>query len=469
MNRSTVIGSRDDCVRLRDRMADRQRRVDDHHTSVAVEHPPLKPLDGSVANVDRCRSLKDRIYDRIVRPMSTPPFEPTKDVYAHEVSMPVRTVYDVERVATAGFAGVRGLQAAESRGGPGEMLLVGTESAALVRQLEERLGMALQRNAVLEEDTESYRLAHETIATRLATAEKTIMSFEARNDELLKQVEEVRKEARREIEAARAEAAAQGAVALDQTKAHLNAEAGQMRDEMATYRATVKDLNAEKFRLESLVAELKEQLTQNNVSLQTSTQTIRQLTNELLQAKQQTSFISTGYKKVETDLRTSSAMQHAQASELAVLRTAAKELEAERELRTKLAVELEAAKKRLAEMEHPEKERKELLEKCAKLEADIYDKNNRLSELRGHVDLVRSQANQAFVHSNKFLQGGAMDPLMMSRGPENTHNDQLLGEIRRELEAEEQRVTEEKRRWQSRATPSYNAAPSYGAGGGSRV
>jgi hypothetical protein len=468
MDFSGLVGqTRDDLLQMRERMTLRgqQARADataaglpPRPTSAAEALQPGAAPAASVSSMERCRSLKDRIHDRIARPMTPTSSDGTKDIYTHEAPFPVQTVYEVQRIPNPQSVPIE-----TKSGHQPDMLLLASESAHLVRSLEDRLGSALHRISVLEEEREIFKVRGDTSETQRIVLEKEILMWKARNDELLKQVEAVRKECSQEVDKVKAEQAklltqaveAERSIAKDSAK-----NASKASERVSLEAASLKSDNE---KLTLLVTELKQQLTQNAQSLQISTQTVRQLTQELLAAKQQTTFIGGGYKKLETDLKAAQALVAAKDAELSVTRKAVKELETTRS-------ELDAAKIQIAKINDStndkkeksaaekqkefEREKEEMSKKMKILEQEAAVKGNELSELKQYVEQTRAQANAAYLHAQSFARGGGGQTgdfgdayLAASSVPAAPFRDDAL---RAEVEAEAQRFREETRRWKAR-------------------
>lgn len=462
------IQTRDDMFAMRQRMEQRGAAIEAARAAAAAPPPPPPPpaaQPNSVESFSRCRSLKDRVHDRMVRgfqhssPTFLPPpliYEGTKDMYAHEVPFPVKTVYEVQQLANPTTVPI------ETRSGyRPETLLLAAESAALVQTLEDRLGHALQRIAMMENDLDLERTQKDTATTKLMIADKEILALQARNEELLRQAGAIRRECQESIDA----------IKIAHSNSIKDVEAGERKAGAEAVKKVqqvghglegkVQELLVDKKRLEEMVTELRTQLAQNAQSLQISTQTVRQLTSELLQAKQQSTFVSSGYKKIETDLRAANALIVAKDTELTVTRKATKDLVALTDVHGKVTKEHAEMKEKLAKLNAADTENKKLKEDLSKLEKDTADKDLRLGELKAHVDQVRSQANAAYLHAKGFQmqQPYHQDPMMsdpscpVHGGASGGHNAGLnvsVDALRREVELEGQRVKEEQRRWKSR-------------------
>jgi uncharacterized coiled-coil DUF342 family protein len=423
-------------------------------------HPPVKAAEllPTVSNMGRMRSLKDRIHDRIVRPGGPPIFEPTKDMYTHEVPFPVRAVYEVERVSP------KALPIEAAAGANPETLLMASESAAVVRILEGRLGEALKRISELEDDIEVLKKQNETNELRLRTADKEVLSLVARNEELAKQAEAVRRECNAKVEDIRIEHAKQ--IAEIEGREREKAASTIRSVELETSRAVtqVTALHADKKRLEELVAELRSQLSQNAQSLQTTTQAVRQLSQELLQAKQQSTFVSGGYKKLETDLRAATALINTKDTELNLLRQSARQLAEKTNEADALARDNAVLKKELAEIAKAAANENETSKRCERLAKESEEKDAQLIELKRQLEALRTHANQAYIHARGFT-GDLQDVanahlgLMSSQGTggpllqtQSKLNLDALAQIRKEVEVEDQRFKEEQKRWKTKLT-----------------
>jgi hypothetical protein len=282
MDFSALVGqTRDDLLLMRDRMALRGHHVhaDAHghalppRSGPAAPPPPVEAPQASVTSMESCRSLKDRIHDRIHRPMTPTSADGTKDIYTHEVPFPVQTVYEVQRIPNPQSVPVE-----TKAGHQPDMLLLAAESANLVRSLEDRLGGALHRIAVLEEEREIFKVRGDTSETQRIVLEKEILMWKARNDELLKQVEAVRKECSSEVDKVKAEQAKLLTAAVDAERSVAKDALGAQKKAADAQGLAAAGLQSDKEKLTLLVTELKLQLTQNAQSLQISTQTVRQLT-----------------------------------------------------------------------------------------------------------------------------------------------------------------------------------------------
>lgn len=462
------IQTRDDMFAMRQRMEQRGANLEAARAAAtAPPPPPPQPAaqPNSVESFSRCRSLKDRVHDRMVRgyqnshPTFLPPplvYEGTKDMYSHEMPFPVKTVYEVQTLPNPSTAPI------ETRSGyRPETLLLAAESAALVQTLEDRLGHALHRIANLENELDLERTQKDTLTTKLMIADKEILAYQARNDELLRQAEAIRRECQDSIDALKI---AHGNTVKDIEAGERKAGADAVKKVQqvgAGFEGRVQELLVDKKRLEELVSELRNQLAQNATSLQVSTQTVRQLTTELLQAKQQSTFVSSGYKKIETDLRAANALIVAKDTELTVTRKATKDLVALTDVHDKTAKEHAEMKEKLAKLQGAEVENKKLKEDLGKLEKETTEKDLRLGELKAHVDQVRSQANAAYLHAKGFqMQQQYQDPMLSDPlcpvhgggggGGRDAGLNVSVDALRREVELEGQRVKDEQRRWKSR-------------------
>lgn len=465
------VVTRDDMFAMKQRMVQRGQYVD--AMRAAAEAPPPQAAGqpqlaaGSVQSTERCRSLKERVHDRIVRgaQQHAPPltYDTNKDMYTHEVPFPVKTVYEVQQIPNPASVPI------ETRSGHvPPTLLLAAESAALVQSLEERLGHALHRISRLENELDLQVTQNETLQTNLLIADKEILTLRSRNDELLKQAELIRKECQHQLDDLKIQQATElKKVEAGERTAGADA-VKKVEKNNKDLEGTIKDLLVDKKRLEELVTELRNQLMQNAQSLQISTQTVKQLTSELLQAKQQSTFVSSGYKKIETDLRTANAQIVAKDTELVVTRKAAKELEKLTEAHDKAQKLLDEANKKLEKLKGADEENKKLKERLEKLEKDMNEKDLRLGELKAHVDQVRHQANAAYLHA----KGATMHPgpfdayggghlnasldcpvhgasMMAPGGGHAAAQNPSLDALRREVELEGQRFKEEQKRWRS--------------------
>lgn len=476
MDFSGII-TRDEIFAMKQRMTQRGAHVDallhQQNPSNNEEAHPSNPGPTTTQNIDRCRSLKDRIHDRLVRPqsMSGAPYlyEGTKDLYTHEMPFPVNTVYEVQQIPNPASVAI------ETRNGHvPQTLLLAAESAALVQTLEDRLGNALRKISMLENDLELEKTQKETLSTRLTVADKEILALNARNEELQKQAEAIRKECQLNIDNIRKDHAEQIDKVTKGERTNGASAVKKVEETSKVLEERIKTLTSDKSRLEEMVSELKNQLSQNAQSLQISTQTVKSLTHELLQAKQQSTFVSSGYKKLEMDLRAANALIVTKDTELTVTRASAKELAALKETHSKASIGLAEKEKKLAAFGAADEENKKLKEALAKMEKEMAEKDARLGELKSHVDQVRQQANAAYLHAKGFAFGddgmyGSGSP-MMSGGMQqpcpvhgatvtNTSvggvasgasNPAIAEALRREIEIEGNRFKEETKRWKQR-------------------
>lgn len=404
-----------------------------------------------------------------------PTFEVTRDQYNYEQPFPVQTVYEMQRVRpthpqlvaqslpaggatlpTVAETATSPTGASASGGGvpAADTLLLPHDAALLIRSLEERLGHSLQRITVLEEDLDTYRLRAETATTRQLTAEKMITELTARNEELQKQLGAVRNECQGTVLSATKANEAAVAHAVEQCTAHWRGVEASLQATLAAARAEGAKNLTEKNQLELLVKELKEQLLQNATSLQTSTSTIRELATELLGAKQQSTFISNGYKQLEAQLKQANSLNHSQTAEIATLKSTVASLSNERDLRAKFEGECNALRAEYARLQPAEAERQRLSALSAKLERDMADKDRELQALKTQIDTVRNQAATAYEHTNRFrLGGGAVDPMsasLLGAAAGGHHHDDHLAVLRREIEDEERRYIDESKRWRQK-------------------
>ena len=452
-----------------------------------VSPPPPALPQSTVANMDRCRSLKERIHERLERPATIPgarpsyypgpslnmsysalprpttmlPYEATKDMYAHEVPFPVKTVYEVTPIPNPQSVPIE-----TEAGRIPETLLLAAESAALVQSLEERLGQALLKISRIEGEHNTVLIEKETLVTKLVIAEKEILSLNARNEELGKQNAATRLECQTEIDALKVAHGATVAKALDDERAAGAMSLTRVAGETSAAEARVTALLTDKARLEELVTELRNQLTQNAQTLQISTQTVKSLTSELLQAKQQSSFVSGGYKKLEADLRAANALVCAKDAEIAALKPVADEMPALREALSVAQRDLGLINATATNLRGADAEVMRLRDIITRLERDVGDKDLKLGELKAHVDHMRQQANTAYLHAKGFnaqngMGGGAeyVDPCPVHGGGMtpaglNVSQGNPLDTLRREVELEAQRFQEESRRWKSRLAQS---------------
>lgn len=417
----------------------------------AVTAPPLA-LMTSVDAVDRCRSLRERIYDRVTAPtrpavcvpMSTFPNEPVRDMYSYEAPFPVRSVYEVERVTVR-----------PNNDKAPQTLLMAAESATFVRTLEERLGQVLQRNAVAEEDLAAFRSINEALNLKLVTSEKEKLQLEARNQELLKQVESVRKECVVEVDNVKAHCAALTAQEVQQVSAKGASCLAAIQLTLEQTNARLSTAVAEKIRFEELLNELRGQLVQNAQSLQTSTLMVKQLTMELLASKQQSVAISSGYRTQEQDSKGLKAKIQAQESELLVLRPAAATLASLTAAKEGLVSSLRTIEVKLLAQTQDLADYTVLKQKHSKAEADLVDKSLQLTELKTHVDQVRAQANAAYMHAKGFNADMAKQDFTSGAtgqyGGAPPAMQRSVMDLRREMEMEERRAEEESRRWKQKS------------------
>lgn len=413
-----------------------QEKVHDASTGSANSHHQYNTATGSAS---QATILRERINDRGQRTVEL--HERTKDVYPHELPFPVRTTLEMERVAAPSY----------SRGN-GDTLIMASESAAVVRTLENQLHQVRERARACESrygDMESLLV---TTKTDLEAKNKQVEVLAIRNDELSKQLELLRKECQAALEQKHREHEEARKGALQVAEQEWEGKLTALRAEFGRLSTDSKTQETEKVILTALVKELRDQLQQNAVAMQGHTQTIRQLSNDLLTAKCQASNLSCGLQQKEKLAREAKAELHANLSEMAKVREVAAQLVAEREHRAKAVAELEDVKKQLEMLRGAEVERDRLTKVMSKLEFEMGEKNRELLRLRGQVDVVRQQADQAYAHTAQFHgqvnHGGAGS--VYAANTNQPQND--LASLQREIEEEERRTADEARRWRSKQT-----------------
>ena len=445
----------------------------------AAAAPPSRSVLGSSELV---RNLHDRVHERGVRaPVRLA--EPVKDIYPHEQPFPVRTVLEYDRVAVStggdrgdphNLSGGSGGYGGFGGGGPAsETLLMAAESAAVVRALERRLGDTQQRavtaELTIEKLTAELKMAKETLEKQDAT----INQLKIRNDELNHQISAVRRECQATMET---EKAAKERAIMDYSKsadANTSLQVSQAVEEQRKAEARAADLEHEVHTLATLVAEMKDQLTQNGAALQNHTLTIRDLTNDLLAAKYQAANVALGLQAKDKQLRELQAEMHAKATDLARVGKLSEQLKTEVDLRAKAELELKDLRAYAEAAQRREKEHAELIERARRMEQEMTDKGRELHRLRGQVETVKSQADAAYLHSAQFrgetaavaggggaLGYGGYSAIAAGPGgygaPPPAYGAAAAGgldpiaQLRRDVEEEEKRANEELRRWRAK-------------------
>jgi chromosome segregation ATPase len=373
----------------------------------------------AIDNLHKCHDLQNAVYQRRTK-LNLPPFgEPTRDTYFHRE---------------------QGRHEAESPG------LAGTEAAMLVRSLEDRLGNALQRISALESERSELHAQLELAWNKERSGASREVELVARNDELAKQLEIVRAEAREQLLKKDAENAYAAKAEIEKRESSWMTELQTLKGANHSLQLQKESLEDEIRRLNGTIAELRQHLSQNAASLQTATLTIKDLTNDLVRTKQQASNIATAYQKQEQSLRAASSTLHSQTTELDTLRPLSSMYQKEKEARAKAEQELLAAKSTAELLVDAEKERRRLLEVCKRQEEEVMAKSTELSGLRNNIETVRSQANAAFMHSNQFRNTGTYDGFPMGAQDYSS----AMAQLRREIEDEERRTADESRRWRAK-------------------
>lgn len=443
-----------------------------------------QPFPSSVTTMDRCRSLKERIHDR--RGSATQRLElgaePTKDVYAHSAPFPPSAVYEVERVsmnrsnpnftptANSNISQdiLRHLSSAKlvDRNGrqddqhDKDVLLMATECASVVRELQDQLAGEKHRSAELENLLRKCETEVKAARDAAEASEKARQQWAERHA-ALDAVYQMEKRQWSEILTAERQ---QGANTNQEQINHLILEHRSLIDstqsEAKNQQLRADRLQADCDRFQHVIHELKEQLNANSTAVSTSSTAVDKLTRELLLAKQQATFISTGYKKQDGELRALRQQVAAQAEELAKYRAIAAEHAVLVAQRNDANARLEAMHHQVAENPILKAELAALKEAHSKLTVEFESKSARAAELKEILDDIRNQANDAYLQTKGFNNmADAMSPARMGGDPmlagmlggyNNAMADAHLESLRREIELERQRAEDEKRRWKER-------------------
>lgn len=405
---------------------------------------------------ERCRSLKERIYERSTLPLRA--HEVVRDVYAQDQPFPVNSVFEVDRVQ---------LPPDEATRQHGQLLMA-TEAAQLVRSLEGRLSTVLQYNTDLSNANTKLTTDVNSVKTALVAKEREGAEMKARADELTRQIDQSRRECQAAIDQSKVQVQQQINAAVAAADAKWDA---QVRELQATNKGLKDDLvgaESDKKLLEAVIMEIKEQLSQNTVALQTHAQTIRQMTNELVHAKHQATTVSLGLQTKDKQLRDAQQTLRLLQGEVNDLKPVVAQLKEERDARIKFEAQVGEMKKQVANYPALEAERAKLLQHVTKLEAELPEKNRELMALKSQLDALRSQAAAAYEHTQQFgaagRSGGAMnygdstmrhDALYSGAGPASGAagtTSASAAALRREVEEEERRANDDMRRWRAKMT-----------------
>ena len=456
-------------------------------SNVAGTLPPPPPQrtapNTSVVSYDRCRSLKDRIHDRLGRrtpspaaanqpaPYRTAPYraphpstppaedEPTKDVYYHERPFPVASVLEVERMTGLPL---RSINDENGTGGrvrddpSKEVLLMATECAGIVNDLKQRLATIEVENADLRDQldgkTALLTVAEDRVATLLREKENDGIRIAGLQDD----IERGQANFREELERERGLGDNNRAAAVQDLEGHHNNALDNLRRALQQSNSSVNDLQADKRRLEEMNNELRFQLSNNARSVESNTDCVDRLTKELVLAKQQTSFISVGYKRQEAELTRLRGITQKDAAELERLRSLeAAHFQLQND-HSSLRTLFESQQEDVAAAPELRDEVATLRERSSRLEATLVSRDERIQELKELVDQIRSQASAAYQHARGFNNEAAQhNPAGLNGGdagypPRRGGNDAELTQLMDEVRKEERRADEERQRWRDR-------------------
>lgn len=450
------------------------------NASVAGALPPPLPTrtapNTSIVNYDRCRSLKERIHDRLgrrspspagiprppivrqapTRYTHTPPVEeePTKDVYYHERPFPVTSVLEVERMTGLPLRGLDENVVGHNRDNSSkEVLLMASECAGIVNDLKHRLGVVEADNADLRDQLDG-KTAHLTTAEeKIAALSRQLESEATRCESLTTDLERTKAACRADIERERGMGESSRSLALQDLEAEHTNALNNLRRALDQSNRAVDELQGDKRRLEELNAELRSQLSNNARSVETNSDAVDRLTKELVLAKQQTSFISVGYKRQEAELTRLNAITQRDASELERLRSLESAHMALVADHSSLRAHFESQQPDVAAAPQLRDEVASLRERSNRLEATLVTRDERIQELKELVDQIRSQASAAYQHARGFNNeaashnpAGLVSDPPYRRGAGNDELNLLMDEVHRE----ERRADEERQRWRDR-------------------
>lgn len=460
----------------------------------AMQDPPPQipraPTSSSVQTLERCKSLKERIGERAasasacsasdlsfrVSELTFP--EPTRDVYAHAMPFPPTAVYEVERVAvgTSGVAPLISPPSPVNYGNPQEILrhmgrtrlidtrddnskgvlLMATECAAVVRdfqaQLEAERRKCLDLSDLLRKA--QAELSAEKDARDCAQREGHQWSERHAALEAVYQLEK-----RQWVEALATERQV-GVTANNEAVGSVVAEHRSLVEvaqlDAMTQKRRADKLLADNERLEHVLRELKEHMATNAAIATTSGGTVDRLTKELLLAKQQATFISTGYKKQDSELRALREQVASQSEELVRYRAMAAEQAILVAQRDDANLRLEAMHAQVAENPRLRAELTSLRDAHARLTVDFEEKASKAAELKEILDDIRKQANNAYVQTMGFntmadaTSPGRGDVSLQIVAPNASQYSAEIERLRQEIESEQRRAEDEKRRWHGR-------------------
>jgi hypothetical protein len=430
-------------------------------TRAAAVHDAAANVDttgGALTSFDQCRALRDRIYARGAPSAAAAApaanygiYEQTKDVYAQDAAFPVTNVVEMERVHTAAA-------------GQPETLLMATESAALVHVLERRLAEMQERCIVAERRTERDAADIKALSDALALREQQSHDGSVRTSTLSTQLDMMRTEHHRDMEHERrrhgdelkaAKATHDAGTLLENKKLQAGA-----KEAVIAMTEAQRDAGT----LVLLVAEMKEQLGNNATALQNHTLTIRQMTQELVAAKMQAASVSLGFQQKEKAVTELRGTLHSQKAELIALKDVSKELKKEQDLRAKADILAADTVEAVEARKKAEGDRDKLLRANHEHEVDVGEKNRELHRLRAQVDTVKTQADAAYLHSAQFraAAGGGVDTSYAGGVPGGMPGMYAMpppppaaaapgmDELRRAIDDETRRTSEENRRWHAK-------------------
>eukprot|EP00759_Apiculatamorpha_spiralis_P032333 PhF_6_TR33795/c0_g1_i1/m.49565 len=174
---------------------------------------------------------------------------------------------------------------------------------------------------------------------------------------------------------------------------------------------------------ELVLKELKQQMSQNTIVLQQHANTIRSLSHEVIQAKQQTAAIAAGYHKTDTEYKSTLALTKTQVEKIKTLEEAQKKMKA---VVTDTSANEATIKSLTQQVKDRDNEILTLRTQLTQCQAD-------LQGYRKEIDRARNYANDALRASEQYerpTKGGrgidAMDSIRKEFMEEKRRVDKLL-------------------------------------------
>lgn len=396
-----------------------------------------------VASASQARSLRDRIYERTLSRSPLPPvvtgaaastaaaassaalgnYSAYKDIYAHEQPFPVQTVFEVQRVANPLPFEERPASVAVPTLRQSDTLLTDGESASLIRTLERKLiesaealdaergkSAALQaRVAALEAEMAGHIRASEEARTRLTEAQ---VQCEAARQSIVVAVDKER--AKFEEEYAAKEAS---------LNATTSSQIRALTEELDMLKSSVSVKDNDQSSLFVLVSELQKAVREGAERQRKNADVIAKLDRELQESRTRAATVSTGFHAKDKQVRDAVCEKEALQQEVHALQGVRAELQKLRENFATLNAAHAEAQAELVPLRVTADEKGRLQQICGNMEHELAQKNEELTRLRGQVDIVRQQADQAFARSSNFR--GAVDASHRSGSNPATNYSQL--------------------------------------------